>query len=317
MILEGPAFFDLALTLECGQIFRWNRVPGDEGWYEIIAGSHAFRIRQTRPGNALKGIGSEIEVSGKPIPDANWVQHFLAWDDDYDAIRSDLARCSFLSHLWDRYPGLRVIHQDPWEATLSFLLSSCSNIPRITKNLQDLAKKYGKTISTPWGSRSLLPRPTELTKGSEQAFRDLALGYRAKFLDQIVENLTVDSNFFTDLYDAPLETVMEDLQALPGIGHKVASCIALFGLDHHDAFPVDTWMLKIIQNVYFTCFQDHCADHPLNARWAAVWAGAYFGAHAGIAQQYLYYYARTEKISIPGSRKANSKTRGKKIIHRK
>ena len=59
------------------------------------------------------------------------------------------------------------------------------------------------------------------------------------------------------------------------MGPKVSACVLLFGFHKTDAFPVDVWMKKVIDR-HFGGVLDTKA----------------YGSHAGLAQQYLFYYER-------------------------
>ena len=72
----------------------------------------------------------------------------------------------------------------------------------------------------------------------------------------------------------------EELKKIYGVGDKVANCVLLFGAGKADAFPIDTWIKKAIAKFY----KDRDFD-PSD-----------FGPYCGLAQQYLFYYARGNKI---------------------
>lgn len=50
-----------------------------------------------------------------------------------------------------------------------------------------------------------------------------------------------------------LQGAIDGLSSLPGVGPKVASCIALFSLDQHHAIPVDTHVWKVKLLIFFPC----------------------------------------------------------------
>lgn len=278
--------FDLALTLECGQMFRWTRVGKDA--YEVVARDRVFRLTQT-----------PTTVKARGNCDAAFLRHYLALDDDYPAIFRSFGDDPVLTRAVTACRGLRVLHQDPWEMLVSFVLSACSNIPRITQNIRDLCRAYGSRLETPWGARHAFPAPAQLVGASEQALRALGLGYRAKYLVQLVELVAADPAFWVELRAGSLPDARHRLEALPGVGPKVASCVALFGLDFHGAVPVDMWMLKVVRAYYLAQFQEAYPGRPLNVRWALQWAEQYFGPHAGIAQEYLFTHARATKLEVP------------------
>ncbi|MHA1732799.1 MAG: DNA-3-methyladenine glycosylase family protein [Promethearchaeota archaeon] len=307
--IEGPAFFDLALTLDCGQAFTWERVgpigTGGGGWFEVTASGHVFRVHQLDPPRETGGK-CRLEVAGDPAPPASFVSEYFGWNDDYEVIISEIGSRGGLNRLFGKYPGLRLMHQDPWETTLAFLLSSCSSIPRITRNIRNLAAAYGAEVQTPWGRRNLVPTPADLEVASEEDLRGLSLGFRAKYLHSVVGILQDDPSFFDDLDGLDTRGANARLQTLPGVGHKVASCICLFGLGRHDAFPVDTWMLKTMRAQFMADFRELHPQRPLNARWVAEWARQYFGEYAGVAQQYLFHHARVSKLVAPKETQGNS-----------
>ena len=38
---------------------------------------------------------------------------------------------------------------------------------------------------------------------------------------------------------------------IKGVGEKVANCVCLFGLGKKEAFPVDVWIKRIMETMYF------------------------------------------------------------------
>eukprot|EP00439_Symbiodinium_sp_Y106_P063541 s1196_g9.t2 len=104
------------------------------------------------------------------------------------------------------------------------------------------------------------PRSAVLAKATERSLKDLGLGYRAAYISQAarrlmeedgrmlrwLQSLRADSASPVDA-SAPEESeavkerrlaVRRELCELPGIGAKVADCVALFGLGVHGAVPV-------------------------------------------------------------------------------
>ena len=67
----------------------------------------------------------------------------------------------------------------------------------------------------------------------------------------------------------------EQLKRIKGVGDKVAACVALFGFENLDAFPIDVWMRRAID----TYFDGHLDYEGL-------------GRYRGIAQQYIFHYIR-------------------------
>jgi len=77
------------------------------------------------------------------------------------------------------------------------------------------------------------------------------------------------------LKTAPIDEARKILMSVKGIGPKVADCALLFGCHRLDCFPIDVWMKKVM-NTYFDGYGPEI-----------------FGSYAGVAQQYLFHWART------------------------
>lgn len=250
-------WFSLRATLESGQFFRWK---ARDGGFEIHLRERTIFARQEQDTLRFEGA------------DASTVRRFFALDHDLAAIHAELARDPVLRDPLERFRGLRILRQDPWECVASFITSAASNIPRITRNVGDMAARFG----TP----PAFPRPEQF--GTEAELRDLKLGFRARYLAQAAR-LARDGRL--DRLDGPIETVREALMEFPGIGFKVADCVALFAYGRLDAFPVDTWVRKTMRRLYFR-------NRRVTDRRVREFAANRFGAFAGYAQQYLFVAAR-------------------------
>lgn len=72
---------------------------------------------------------------------------------------------------------------------------------------------------------------------------------RAKYIVGTVKALQSKpgggSGWLASLRGLELEEVTTALCTLPGVGAKVAACIALFSLDQHHAIPIDTHVWKV------------------------------------------------------------------------
>lgn len=267
--LRTDTAFDLDLTLSSGQFFRWK--PYKSG-YLIQDAQKCFIIWQRN---------SDLEytsVCGKVS--SQYLTDFFRLDDDLEQIFSRWNDSS-VRKAFSRYKGLRLIRQDPWECALSFLCSMASNIPRITQNINTLATRFGASTQTPYGSFSRLPTPEQLAEVSLEDLYNAGVGFRAKYLYGLAKSgLHLES-----LRDEDYKTAKATLLSIKGIGDKVADCILLFSLDHLEAFPVDTWIMKALQTWIFPDLSGSPAQFAEQAR-------KHFGAFAGYAQQYLFHHAR-------------------------
>jgi N-glycosylase/DNA lyase len=90
----------------------------------------------------------------------------------------------------------------------------------------------------------------------------------------------------SDLRETTLEDAREQLLSVPGVGEKVADCMLLFGLGHTGAFPVDVWVQRAVERLYFR-------GRRRSLRQIRHFGRARFGPLAGYAQQHLFAYARS------------------------
>ena len=265
--VETPRF-DLRLTLESGQFFRWKE---DRDGFEIVLRDRRIRARQD--GDTLRFEGA----------DEGTVRRFFALDQDLAAIHEELSRDPVLRERLERCRGLRILRQDPWECVASFITSAASNIPRITRNVHDMAARFG----TP----PAFPRPHEM--GDERELRELKLGFRAHYL---AEAARLASDGRLDRIGGTLDEIRSALIEFPGIGLKVADCVALFAYGRLDAFPVDTWIRKSMRRLFF-------GNRKVTDRRIVEFAARRWGPWAGYAQQVLFVAARrpTPADAIPVS----------------
>jgi len=95
--------------------------------------------------------------------------------------------------------------------------------------------------------------------------------------------------WITSLKVLSLEEKRKKLVELKGIGEKVANCILLFGLEERRVFPVDTWIVKVYNNLMKTNEKD--------AKKMTKILTDRYGELSGYAQQYFYYFYRENKLS--------------------
>ena len=114
----------------------------------------------------------------------------------------------------------------------------------------------------------------------------IGAGYRAKYLWEAAERMA--AGFDADaLLKMNYEEACESIRTFKGVGEKVADCVLLFSRGHRAAFPVDTWSEKMLMQWYGMSG----TRSALKKR-----AMQHFGAHGGIAQQYLFYHAMQSKL---------------------
>lgn len=272
--LTNVSDFELAHIFECGQCFRWEKE--DDGSYIGVIKDGVISIKKDE---------NKINIESS-IDDENSIRYYFDLDNDYSKIKESLCRDDKNLKLASDYGyGIRILNQDSWEMLISFIISAANNIPRISKTVNNLSKQYGKEIIFKGNQYYLFPTPEELSKASVDDLRNLNLGFRDKYIyeaTQMVLNGDIDLEYIKSL---PYKEAKKELVKVPGVGEKVADCILLFSMQKREAFPVDTWIKKVMSELYVD---------SKNIKKISAYAEKKFGNYAGIAQQYLFYWMRNK-----------------------
>ena len=271
----NPDDFNLEQIFECGQCFRWE---GDKGTREPspchpYIGTAGGRVAVL----SLEGEELTVEellVKGVTESSEAFWREYLDLDRDYGAIKKKIAEGSEVMEDVISYgSGIRILKQDPWEATLSFIISQNNNIPRIKKNIRELSELFGEKIGeyegTVWYD---VPSPEVLAGLTPEDLAPVKLGYRARYIIESARRVAKKGE----------DVLRKDLNSLCGVGPKVANCIRLFGLQEFDSFPIDVWIKRFMTDVLK--ISDVKKMHE--------YADDHFGIYGGIAQQYMFYFMR-------------------------
>ena len=264
IVFKDVKDLDLTHIFECGQCFRW--VPDGDGAYAGAAGSFAARAN-------FDGRDLTVDASGG---DEDFWRRYFDLDTDYGRIKRELVGSEPLIKPATEYGyGIRILNQDTFEMIISFIISQNNNIPRIRKNIESLCEKYGEPIEG--SDRHAFPLPEALAAADEADLAAMRLGYRGPYIIAAAKKYL----------ECGCPKCREELLSYYGIGPKVANCIMLFGLRDTEAFPVDTWVKQIMNDMY---------GFELSDTWGMqAFAREKFGELAGYAQQYLFYYYRDRK----------------------
>ena len=262
-------------TINSGQIFLWENY-GNE-WF-VLDGNDIIMGKQT-----------PFEV----ITFSKIAKNFFREDDNYEKILKDITKDKIVKKATNRYPGLRITRQDPFQCCISFIVSSNSNIPNIRMRLQKLCRKFGKKVRFQKRDFVLFPEPKRLARATLQELKECKLGYRSKYVLDTSQAIASGEVDLDELKKMKYEQAREVLLKLPGIGDKVADCVMLFSLEKLDSFPLDTWMLKILQKYYSDSI---CIDKKSisKKRYEDIHQNVleHFGKYAGYSQQFLYKMER-------------------------
>ena len=296
--------FDLDHIFDCGQCFRWEREA--DGSYTGVAMGSAVNMRLasaedeeaasggegTAEGGETAGTGSKektliIDNCSSEDFDKKW-RGYLDLERDYGKIKAGFSG-EQIQKAAEYGCGIRILRQEFWESLLSFIISQNNHIPRIKGCIESLAENFGEKICEYRGKTYYaLPEAERLGELSEEDLAICRLGYRAPYLIKTARKVL--ENGGTDVVEAKLascscfEEAEEALREYPGVGPKVASCVALFGLGFLDAFPIDVWMRRVMHRLY--------GMEEKDVRRMSLYAKENFGEYGGIAQQYLFYYIR-------------------------
>lgn len=301
-IYEGVKDFNLDHIFDCGQCFRWSRQP--DGSYTGIAMGKPVNVSLKE---VPAGEGSGADVSAEPdacvSPRLDLVidncsaddfekiwRSYLDLDRDYGAIKAALSESDeVMAKAISGGEGIRILRQELWETMVSFIISQNNNIPRIKGCIEKLARIFGEPAGEYGGVEYYnVPSPEVMAELTAEDLAPVRLGYRAPYLVETAKQ--VEAKGGMDVVAAELaatgtpEEACEYLRGFQGVGPKVASCIALFGLGRLEAFPIDVWVRRVMNRLYGIDEKD---IKGMNA-----YAAEHFGANGGIAQQYLFYYIR-------------------------
>lgn len=269
----------LAEQLDGGQAFRWKVSP--DGVWTGVFGQTLAGLRSGPQGlewRGLKGAQQTAEALAWYLDAAGSQARLL------DALpwRSD----AVLRQAIAANPGLRILQQDPHEALLGFLCSSNKRILQIRVMVAALAGKLGLPVAPGYHA---LPGWKELAQADTAVLRSCALGYRAAFIQGTARLLAARPHWAKELAALPTPQLLEELQMLPGVGPKVAACVALFGFGRLESFPVDTWVIQALEQAYGLV---GWKPAPLEQ-----FGRQHFGAAAGLAQQYLFAAMRQGRLT--------------------
>ena len=263
-------------SVNSGQVFLWKR-----------SGRRWFGIN----GTDVLEVGEDPDwgsVDGK-------TREFFRLDDAYGRILRDISRDPVVRRCVERYRGLRLLRQDPFQCYISFIVSSNSNIPNIKSRLEMLCSRFGGRAKRGQETLRLFPGPRRLARATIPELRACGLGYRAGFVKGAAEQVSEGRLELEPLKRACYGEAKDRLLEVPGVGGKVADCIMLFSLERMDAFPMDTWILRVLERQYAGRFL--VGGKTLTPkRYGRLHEEAreHFGEYAGYAQQFLFKMARDQ-----------------------
>ncbi len=279
IILKDISDFDPVHTFMCGQCFRWDME--DNKFVGIAKGRVIFV-------SLLDNGDVEIENTTKEDFLNIW-QDYFDFNTDYKQIKNTLYADETLKKAIDFGYGIRILNQDVFECIISFIISTQNSIPRIKKIIAKMSNMFGSEIEYNGKKYYAFPTVDELANLTEEDLAPLKVGYRAKYIIDAVQKIKNNEVDINSLFDLDTKGARCELLKIKGVGPKVADCILLFSLKKHDAFPIDVWIGRIMRNLY--------VGEDASMKEILEFSTQKFSSLAGFAQQYLFYYARENKLA--------------------
>ena len=296
IVIEGVKNFKLKQTFECGQCFRFHKISDTN--YITVAFERVIELEED---------GDNIIIYNSNEDDVKniWIKYFDL-ERDYSAIKEELAKDDLLKKSVEFGPGIRILNQDPFEILISFIISARNSIPSIMKTINKISAKWGREIEYKGETYYAFPTIDQIKNATLEEIQETGASFRSKYIIDTIANVNksvevskngseeekeeykkYDLNYIKSLSD---DECHKALQEFKGVGAKVADCIMLFSMEKYSAFPVDVWVKRAM--IYFYGAE----DTSLNK--IRIFARNKFGKLSGFAQQYLFYYARENKIKI-------------------
>ncbi len=275
--MKNKFSIDIDNSINSGQVFLWEKQGSD--WYGIN-GQDILKINKN---GVIKSI-------------RNSKTEFFRKNDNMQEIIKSISKDKTVKKAIKEYEGLRIFEQDPFQCLISFIISSNSNIQKIKNSLEKITKKFGKKVKIQNKEFFLFPKPEKIANASINEIKACGVGYRAPFIKEAAKMVISKQINFEYLKKCDYYEAKKNICLVPGIGNKVADCIMLFSLNKLEAFPLDTWMIKILEKYYSKEFKiktktitqkqyELLHEKIVN----------YFGPYCGYSQQYLFKMEREKK----------------------
>lgn len=272
--------FNLKYTLECGQCFRWQK---QENEYNTYIGVIKDRVLKVKQENNKLYISSNKQDSLEEI-----VKYYFDLDKDYEKIEKEIIKIdSHVKEALSNSSGIRILNQDFFETLISYIISANNNIPRISKSVKEISKRYGKKVIFEDQEYYLFPTPEELGQVSIEEYRKCRVGFRDSYIYNTVKDVLSGKFDINNVKNMDTLNLKKELLKLKGVGPKVADCILLFSCSRGEVFPIDVWVERVMSVLYF-----NETSGKMKKKDILEYASNNFGKYSGIVQQHLFYNMR-------------------------
>lgn len=271
--------FNLKYTLECGQCFRWKNI---DDYYVGVIKDRVIKIRQD--GDYIYVRSNEEKDLEKVVKD------YFELEKDYKSIEERISIVDeYVKKALKNTSGMRHLKQDFFETIISYIISANNNIPRISKSVNEISRKYGKKIEFDEEEYYLFPTPEQLKDVTVDDYRACGVGFRDKYIFNTVKRINNKEIDLLKMQEMDTQSLRKELLSLMGIGPKVADCILLFSCQRQEVFPIDVWVERVMKKLYFN-------DKDVSKKEILKYASDKFRDDAGIIQQHLFYNIRENLI---------------------
>ena len=290
IMIKGVKNFDIKQILECGQCFRWEKISDTN--YIVVAYRRVIEIVQNE---------DEVTIHNTNLSDFEEIwKDYLDLNTNYSELKEELAKDEILRKSVEFGYGIRILNQEPFEMLISFIVSARNSIPAIMKTIKKISERWGDKIEYKGNTYYAFPTPEQIKDATLEEIKDTGASFRSKYIldtiGKVNEALENPDNEELKIYNLDyIKSLNTDechvaLQQFMGVGAKVADCIMLFSMAKKSAFPVDVWVKRAMIHFYLA------PDVSLNK--IRVFGRDKFGELSGLAQQYLFYYARENNIKL-------------------
>lgn len=285
VVLDNLSHFNVTQILESGQVFAFDKII--EHSYILNAKQKLIKLTQQPESSSVILYNTNISEV-----DEIW-EHYFDIQTDYSYIAHTLSeKDSYMARAVAFGKGIRILRQDPWEMLISFIISQNKAIPHIKQCIYNLSQKYGKPIEPICNEEKCyytFPTAEELVQATEEDLRMCKVGFRAPYIMDACQKVANDDVNLNDLMIMPTDEARQKLMTIKGVGPKIADCILLFAYGRSSVFPIDVWIKRVIEGLYFE-------GREMKLEQIQTFAKEYFGDLAGYAQQYLFYYGRENAL---------------------
>jgi N-glycosylase/DNA lyase len=261
-------------SINSGQVFLWRK--NGNYWYGIN-GQDILKISNSGSIRSYQNIKTD----------------FFRKRDNIEKIIKSISKDSITKKAVKQYAGLRILEQDPFQCLISFITSSNSNIQKIKSSLEKMSKKFGVKVKFDNQEFFLFPKPEKLANASINEIKSCGVGYRARFIKEAANRTVLEKINFEYLKKSNYQNAKDEICLIPGVGNKVADCVLLFSLNKLESFPLDRWMIRILEKYYSDKFQ--LETKTITEKQYGILHEKivnHFGPYAGYSQQFLFKMER-------------------------